>query len=104
MFGPRRVIGGRPRGAARRYRSLTSNPGLAARTDPGEGQDVVGEGREDRVAEEVLPRREAMEVPRAVRRPAGADEQRHDRQVVQEDALELRRVLLLLLDVQRGLP
>src|SRR5438034_1823712 len=106
MFGPRRVIGGRSRGTARRYPSLTwpSRADLGTRTDPGEGQDVVGEGREDRVAEEVLRVPEAVEVPGAVRRPARPDEERHDRQVVEEDALQLCGVLMLLRRVQRALP
>ena len=45
-----------------------------------------------------------MEVPGAVRRPAWADEQRHDRQVVEEDSLQLCGVLMLLRRVQRALP
>ena len=65
---------------------------------------LSGIRREDRVAEEVLLRREAVEVPGAVRRPARADEQRDDRQVVEEDPLQLRGDLLLLRRVQRPLP
>src|SRR5712691_4606148 len=77
---------------------------LAARADAGEGEDVVGEGREDRVAEEVLRRVEAVEVPRAVRRPARADEERDDRHVLQEDLLQLRGDSPLLRRVERHLP
>src|SRR6478735_10774303 len=74
---------------------------FAARTDAGEREEVVRVRREDRIAVEVLRRVEAVEVLGAVRRPAGADEQRDDGQVLQEELLELRRSGLLLLLVER---
>src|SRR6476620_2008620 len=81
-----------------------SRAALAARTDPGEREDVVGEGREDRVPEEVLLRAVAVEVPGAVRRPPRPDEEWHDRQLVEPDLLQLRGDLPLLDRVQRHLP
>src|SRR6478736_4165851 len=78
--------------------------GFAARADAGEREEVVRIGGEDRVAVEVLRRVEAVEVLGAVRRPARADEERHDWHVLQEELLELRRSGLLLLLVERGLP
>src|SRR2546421_4185895 len=99
----RRTGQGKP---ARRLDVATrgSRTRLASGADAGEGEDVVGEGREDRVAVEVLRRVEAVEVPRAVRRPARADEERHDRQLLEEDLLQLRRDRLLLRQRQRDLP
>src|SRR5438477_10637155 len=81
-----------------------SGAGLSARADPGEGEDVVWERREDRVAEEVLRRVEAVEVPRAVRRPAGPDEEGHDRQLLQPELLQLRRDPVLPRRGERHLP
>src|SRR5690349_5234637 len=82
--------------------SVRSRAGLAAGADPREGQDVVGCGCEDRVAVEVLRRREAVEVLRAVGRPAWPDEERDDRLVGEEHLRELRRDCLLLLRVEAG--
>src|SRR3954467_3505087 len=102
------VAGGRggvsPARLAWRYLGWVLLPGLSARTDGGEEQDVVRVGGEDRVSVEVVLGREAVEVLRAVRRPAGADHHGDDRELLQEDLLELRRVHLLLLDVERPLP
>src|SRR5581483_4453547 len=78
--------------------------GLAAGADPSEREDVVGSCREDRVAEEVLRGREAVEVLRAVLRPAKTDEERDDRLQLEEDVLHLRRDLLLLLGAEGRLP
>src|SRR5262249_43767188 len=78
--------------------------GLAAGADVREREEVVREGGEDRVTEVILRGVEAMEVLRAVGRPAGPDEQRDDRQVLQPQLLELRRGCVLLLGVERGLP
>src|SRR5438270_13059054 len=77
---------------------------LAARADAREREDVVGELREDRIRVVVLRRREAVEVLRAVRRPARPDEERHDRQLLEPDLLELRREVLLLRGVESHLP
>src|SRR5690348_6340348 len=79
-------------------------PGLPARADPGEAEDVVWERAEDRVTEVVLRRVEAVEVLRAVGRPARADEQRHERELLQPQLLERGRDRVLLVAVERGLP
>src|SRR5580765_1549448 len=73
-------------------------PGLAARANAGEQEDVVGVRGEDRICVEVLLRREAVEVLRAVRRPPRTDHHRDDRQVLQPELLQLGgdRILLLL--------
>src|SRR3954453_5640703 len=78
--------------------------GFAAGADAGEREEIVRIGREDRVAVEVLRRVEAVEVLRAVGRPPRPDEERHDRHVVEEDLLELRRDRMLLGRVERDLP
>src|SRR4029077_13830845 len=77
--------------------------GLAAGANPREREDVVGGRAEDRVPVEVLRRREAMEVLRAVRGPTRSDEQRNDRLLLHEDARHLREQLLLLRRVEGGL-
>src|SRR2546423_14838379 len=69
--------------------------GLAAGTNPRERQDVVGCGGEDGIAVEVLWRREAMEVLRAVGRPPRADEERDDRLNREETRGDLGEQLLL---------
>src|SRR5690349_12818968 len=79
-------------------------PGLPARADPGEAEDVVWVRAEDRVAEVVLRGVEAMEVLGAVRRPARPDEQRHERELLEPELLQLRRDRVLLVAVERGLP
>ena len=79
-------------------------PGLTARADACEQQDVVGVRREDRIGVEVLRRREAVEVLRAVRRPPRTDHHRDDRKLLQPDLRELRRDRVLLLDVERRPP
>src|SRR5436189_6003556 len=97
--------GGRPQ-AARRPPAwrVVLLPGLAARTDLGEREDVVGIRAEDRVAVVVLRRVEAVEELRAVGRPARPDEQRDDRELLQPELLELRRDGVLLVEVERELP
>src|SRR5437762_933867 len=94
----------RPQRSVEGRLSVRSRAGLAAGADAREGQDVVGCGGEDGIAVEVLRRREAMEVLRAVRRPARPDEQRDDRLNLQEDVRNLREQLLLTLRIEARLP
>src|SRR5579871_3404648 len=75
-------------------------PGGAAGADPGEGEDVVGERAEDRITEVILRRVEAVEVLRAVRRPARPDEQRHEGELLQPQLLQRRRGSVLLRRVE----
>src|SRR6266550_5463286 len=82
----------------------SSHAGLAAGTDAREREDVVGGRREDRIPVEVLLRREAVKVLRAVRGPARPHEQRDDRLNLQEDVGHLREQLLLLRRVEGRLP
>src|SRR6478672_12919494 len=68
---------------------------LASGADAREVEDVVGGLGEDRICEVVLRCREAVEVLRAVRRPARPDEQRDDRLVLEEHRRRLLEQLLL---------
>ena len=94
----------RPPALRDRLRYLRSRTGLRARADPREREDVVGERREDRVAVVVLRRREAVEVLRAVGRPARPDEERDHGQRLQPHGLDLGREGVLDVRLERALP
>ena len=104
---PRRAgaRGPRPPELEGRLRYLRSRTGLRARADPRERDDVVGERREDRVAVVVLRRREAVEVLRAVGRPARPDEERDHRQrACSQTACDLGGERVLHVRLERALP
>src|SRR4051794_6026130 len=94
----------RPLSAWEGLATSSSRAGLAAGADSREREDVVGSRREDRVAVEVLGRREAMEVLRAVGRPSRPHEEWNDRLILEEELSELSGDLPLLRDAEARLP